>query len=580
MKNVQKEAKRTKVRQTRRLMTESLENRQLMAVDTIVYADGLLTLRANNSPTHVELSMVGSNVRLTEGAAFRDISAPGLTEIHFHGGNADDFFKTNIPAIRLVAHGGSGNDTIYGSNTNDHLYGDVGHNQLFGLDGDDELEGGDGDDKIEGGTGNDRLFGQAGNDVLKGFAGDDALYGHDGDDTLIGGTGTDWLRAGNGNDYLDGQDGNDTLFGELGNDVLKGGYGVDRLYGGDGHDHLDGQYDPDFLYGEAGDDVLVSIDSAFSDDLFGGTGADTFWMDYNSSTLHDDVYGQESIDRAHRVGSFANGADRTINGDRIADPRVTIGGINYRRFENIPLFTANGPSSDDALQGSLGDCYLLAGMSAVAQDSPQAIRHSIVDFRDGTYGVNLYGKFYRVDNDLPVFGVLSKNLQLAEAGDRPAYAQLGRESENAPQSMWVAIMEKAFAYARTGANSYDSLVGGWGVEVNRALGSTTSGERNISSYGSGAALANDLLSRYITRQAVTIGFLGSNPTGAPLVMQHMYSVAGFEFGSNGAITGVVLRNPWGKDGVSNSSPLGDGLVVVSPMDLIRLSGAVNWGKVA
>jgi hypothetical protein len=174
----------------------------------------------------------------------------------------------------------------------------------------------------------------------------------------------------------------------------------------------------------------------------------------------------------------------------------------------------------------------------------------------------LGNSFYRVDNDLPA------------SGNQPAFAKLGREN-----SMWVAIYEKAFAHFRRGQNSYDSIEGGWAVEVNRALGSTTAGEKSFSSYGNATNLVNDLYNRFYLYQAVTVGFLGTNRTGAPLIMDHMYTVASFVRNTVGQITHVVLRNPWGSDGAGNDG-VNDGLVRVTPNQLFGLNGRVNWGRVA
>src|SRR4029079_16701818 len=135
---------------------------------------------------------------------------------------------------------------------------------------------------------------------------------------------------------------------------------------------------------------------------------------------------------------------------------------------------------------------LLAGLGAIALDTPNAIRQNVVDFGDGTYGVRLGSSFYRVDGALPAASLASTN---------PSYAGLGAQG-----SLWAAIVEKAYAHYRTGANSYASLEGGWSVEVNRAFGSTNAVDRTISSFGSATALGNAMYSAWLGYNAVTIGF--------------------------------------------------------------------------
>ena len=408
--------------------------------------------------------------------------------------------------------------------------------------------------ELQGGNGADRFvnnyyslpvsfFGGAGNDYLEGY---------NGNDYFDGGAGNDTVKAYGGNDTVFGGDGDDVLLGMTGNDQLVGGNGMDRLNGGAGVDKL---------WGDAGNDVLIAIDNGSTDYLEGGTGADALWVDQNGSA-RDAIYGALGEDKIQAVANFSNSADRTLDGDRIADPR-TLSGHTYKTFANKQLFSSSGPQMNDIRQGALGDCYLLAGLSAVAMDSPNTIRQNVVDFDDGTYGVRFGNSFYRVDNDLAVASSGSTN---------PAYAQLGADS-----SMWVAVVEKAFAHYRTGANSFASIEGGWSVELNRAWGSSSAGEKSIGSYSNATSLANDLYNKWNNYQSVTIGFLSGS--GANIVTGHMYTIARFVRNSGGTITGVVLRNPWGVDGGGNNDGSNDGYVTVTPAQLMGYTGRVNWGRV-
>jgi len=410
--------------------------------------------------------------------------------------------------------------------------------------------------RFEGGAANDRFvnsvpgirfgaYGNGGNDWLEGSSGHDFFDGGPGNDTLLGNAGNDSLQGRDGNDSLRGGAGNDQIFGGLGDDLLNGGDGWDALAGGDGND------------------TLIALDSE-ADVVRGELGIDTLWVDARNAAT-DQVFA-DSLDKRQRVDQFANGADTTLDGDSIIDPTIS-SSLSYRRFANLPLFSSRGPQFDDIDQGGLGDCWMLAGLSAVAQDSPTTLRQNMVDFGDGTYGVHLGTKYYRVDADLPVYGA---------TGTRPAFAKLARES-----SLWVAIAEKAYAHYRTGANSYASLSGGWGVEVNRAFGSTTSGTKSLQSFTSAETLGQEIYQRWSRQESVTIGFLyaktGVTPT-APLVMSHMYSVVSVSRDAAGAVTSIMLRNPWGHDGVANNSNLSDGLVTVTPTQLTQYVGAINWGS--
>ena len=74
--------------------------------------------------------------------------------------------------------------------------------------------------------------------------------------------------------------------------------------------------------------------------------------------------------------------------------------------------------------------------------NPDAILSRVVDFGDGTYGVNLADNYYRVDNRLVVA--------------RPGNPDLNYVSLGSNGSIWP-IMEKAFAHYRDGDNSYNSI---------------------------------------------------------------------------------------------------------------------------
>ncbi len=413
--------------------------------------------------------------------------------------------------------------------------------------------------EFQGGAGNDRFINWINTMPVRAF-------GAGGNDYFEGYGANDYMDGGDGNDVLKGFNGNDTLFGGAGNDLLLGLGGNDQLVGGDGNDQLNGQAGNDSLWGQNGDDVLIAIDGGTSDYTEGGAGRDAIWVDKNGATI-DRVFAASVEDKIQNLTGFSNGADRSLDGDRIADPLAKPGNV-YKSFTNNPLFSQSGPSATDIRQGAIGDCWLLAGLTAIATDSPNTLHQNVVDFNDGTYGVALGNRFYRVDNDLAV----------ASAGSTtPAYASLGAEN-----SMWVAVIEKAFAHYRTGANSFASLEGGWSVDVNRAFGSATAGERDITSYANATDLANDIAARWNAYQSVTVGVLSGRWAGAtngvPLVMEHMYSVASIVRNAAGAITGIVLRNPWGVDGAGNDGN-NNGLVTVTPSQLFGLNGRVNYGRV-
>jgi hypothetical protein len=394
------------------------------------------------------------------------------------------------------------------------------------------------------------------------------------DDQLNGATGlfTGTYRslrvdAGDGNDRVDVNEAvllPAVLHGGAGDDVLTGGSGSDRLYGDDG---------ADALWGAGGDDVLVALGGGTADSANGGAGRDSFWLDAGrAADALTDVTPDETLSGSmHRVGSFyasaalpktvrATAKVVALDGADLPDPSVSDTTFTYKRFADHPLFSDAGPKGDDVVQGMVGDCYVMAVFLSTADLDPTRIRESVADLGDGTYavqfGLGRAKKYVRVDADLPVW----------PDDQSPAYAALGRGG-----SMWVAVMEKAYAmYRRGGAGGYAGLDGGWMKETYNLLGSASRTARTNSS---------DLLIHYIQAELAA----GRSVTyatdvasaGAPLVGSHAYAVAGVNLDASGNPVSIRLRNPWGVDG-AGSDGADDGYVTVTAHDaLLSLMGVCS-----
>lgn len=106
----------------------------------------------------------------------------------------------------------------------------------------------------------------------------------------------------------------------------------------------------------------------------------------------------------------------------------------------------------------------------------------------------------------------------------------------------MAVLEKAYAHYRSGADSYASLNPGGGHELNVAFGAFTS-------FGSGTSLVNDIFNKWNTNGAVTLG-INSGRTAAgngPLVSGHAYTLVRFVRNSAGTVGGG------GTDGTNDGS---------------------------
>lgn len=434
---------------------------------------------------------------------------------------------------------------------------------------------------------------------ISGTAGDDRIViTRDAGGLRISNERTGWqtlIDDGNGTRYarlrINGARGNDKLVvaqsvaidailtGSAGNDTLAGGAGDDSLYGGSGRDR--------FL-GGAGDDVLVSLDLDHKERLTGGEGFDSFWADAASNELITDLSPDEVANRAeHRIGSFetptvvaAAGNETTtrpnttpvprdLYGQDLPDPSITNASARYVEFADRPLFAVGGPSADDAQQGRAGDCYLIAPLSSLAAINARLIQQTVVELGDGTYAVRFFkstgqAAYYRVDNELPTL-----NWQLDTDGNavttsttaRPLNAGLGANG-----AMWVALIEKAFAFFRKGAGTYASVDAGWMGDVYDALGMKSS---NLfpSKSSDPADLFAKIKALVDAGKSVTIGTI-NKPGCTAIVGSHAYWVASIETDADGTPTTVRLRNPWGRDGGTGNDGSNDGYITVSTRDAL------------
>jgi hypothetical protein len=489
------------------LEIEGLETRQVPAVLSALRLADIVYVTTDNANNNVELRTSGTNVEVkdwTNGHSFLFASA-GLSRVSVTCGSGNDRVVDNVSWLGLTAYGNAGNDYLEGYNAADYLYGGDGNDSLVGYGGDDVMYGGNGNDILKGMAGNDYLYGDAGDDIVVGGDGNDYLVGGDGDDQIIGGAGTNWLYGGNGND------------------------------------------------------TLVTINGNTTDYADGGAGYDTVWTDQNYiQVLFVQIPVQDTIVNAEKiqaVASFANGADRTLDGDWIASPTD---GTNYKSFASHPVFGAGGPSVNDIDQNALGDCWLMASLGSMANDHPNAARSLVADFGDGTYGVALGGKFYRVTGDLPTWSAASSDLK---------FAGLGHDG-----SLWVALVEKAYASYRTGANTYASLNNGDPQDALKAYGETSVGEHYYAVGSNSTTLANDVYTHWNAYQSCTI-CTGTVPNGSPLVGSHCYTVYSVNRDALGRVTSIIVRNPWGPND-TNGNPF----VTLTPGQLSACQIWVAFGN--
>jgi hypothetical protein len=403
------------------------------------------------------------------------------------------------------------------------------------------------------------LYGGGGNDTLSASTSSPStarlvrIFSGGGNDSVTGTGGPVYMQAGSGNDTLSAPSGNDTLMGGSGQDVLKGGTGFDQLVAGTGDTYMNAGTGVSTLTAGVGTDTLVAINGQATDTIQTGVGQAIMWVDDVNGTT-DTIIGSTSGDVIQAVPGFTNaGATTTLNGGTFAEPRLLANNY-YEAFANRPLFASTGPVAADVKQyinaktgaTELTDSWLLAGLAAIANEDPAAIENNVVDFGDGTYGVRLGNEFFRVDNKLPVnqYGSVTT-----------AYASLGTQA-----SLWVPIVEKAFAYYETqhGAPSYATLNTGATTFVYAAFGSTSYGSITFGSLGNANNLGTEISAFLGSNYSTAVGLVGAVTgtdvdTGAAVTLKagKEYTVLDYTSDLNGNVLTVILRDPDGanSDGV-------------------------------
>lgn len=226
--------------------------------------------------------------------------------------------------------------------------------------------------------------------------------------------------------------------------------------------------------------------------------------------------------QASGAGSGAVLGAVTIGPVRLEDPTPI---SNYPGVDRTgeALFPRS-PRATDAVQGGIGDCFLVAALAAIATADPNRIRELVTDNGDGTFTVHFADGDVRVDADpLP--------------------------TQNA---MWVAVIEKAYAL-RVGG--YDDLNrGGWPEDVFAALLGTDSEvfdpdsswsppwDRGRNSNVSPDETFDRIEAALDNGQPVTAAVFGELgiETGHALTVMDVFEVDGQKY--------VELRNPWGVEG--------------------------------
>jgi hypothetical protein len=266
--------------------------------------------------------------------------------------------------------------------------------------------------------------------------------------------------------------------------------------------------------------------------------------------------------RLVETGKALGKLDREI---LIIPPSWLIGVLSDLKFAIPGEYFVDAPTATSPVQGGLGDCWLIAALSAVAWTRPELIneklrRENIQGDVDGGHAgfrfdltdvLNIPFLFFTIT--IPWVFPIWTNADVPQS----TYGGYIYASSSVPKETWPAVIEKAFAVWRSGGNAdfpsssdYAHLNGGdcaWACHVLTGAAAWYHWADADDTWST--LMANCSNGRANTPLvAWTWGSSDDSPdkvdyAGANLVANHCYSILGtFETNKRQY---VILRNPWG-----------------------------------
>ncbi len=210
---------------------------------------------------------------------------------------------------------------------------------------------------------------------------------------------------------------------------------------------------------------------------------------------------------------------------------------------------AHEVSPDDVRQGSLGNCYLMAALAAVAKTDPDILKNMVKDNGDGTFTVSFHLKEGRIG----VFSATSTVAitvtdQFPLRGGAPAFGKTGDQGPKGPE-LWVMIIEKAWAVHQ---GSYEQSRGSKSTMDSDIMQYLT-GQKSRTFYTSGtqeSELAKVLHAATKGGHPATASMPAKTAVGEDIIklaedkglyFNHAYTV----MTANEGGSEIILRNPWG-----------------------------------
>jgi len=262
----------------------------------------------------------------------------------------------------------------------------------------------------------------------------------------------------------------------------------------------------------------------------------------------------------YELGDGSGGKTDLSGAEDLTDPKALSEHSSYTYAvadgDLFDLQAEKDVSFDDVAQGSIGNCYFVAALSAVLYaDQDHSIRDGLIREVKGSDGrvTKFVVRFYSAENEVVDVEV---DAQLVRRDNLPVYAR-SKDTTAGNEEWAISLIEKAYAQWHGGYPKIGD--GGWAGDVMQALTRSTatyrvlknsSDKTIVKSIKEGATAHRPMVaSTFMSSDAQTAGLSYS---GTGVYAEHCYTVLGIV--EKDGLTYVRLRNPWGE-----VEPAGDGV---------------------
>lgn len=278
---------------------------------------------------------------------------------------------------------------------------------------------------------------------------------------------------------------------------------------------------------------------------------------YQDSTCRTQVQkGTEQVSQAY--GHRVDAPQGTGFPDAALRPAPDSASHTYAAFKGVPFIKGEGDphavAINDVGQGSLGDCYFMAGLAAVARSQPERIQAMVQDHGDGSFSVYMWahndqwGEEVEDPDGTYEYVLSARRVRVDDHfpagwnGATPAYAKFG-DQETTPDGerrveLWPMLFEKAYAQLK---GSYSIVGEGGFASTPMSFFSSEQVEDHDPQEMTPDSVRAVMKAAERDGRPMTLGVPSATANSAMnLYGNHYYAFWGFDADGN-----VLVYNPWG-----------------------------------